>query len=89
MASWVGQGMPGWMYVARKPRPMGRETHTICCGERKILFFCEIYEGSEGMAKKEYNLEYGKSVGLVLRMTVDIHSSAGRVVIADAGETYF
>ena len=72
----------------RKPRPMGRETHTICCGESKILFFCEIYEGKECMATKEYNAEYGKSTGLVLRMTASIHSS-GRVVIADAGETYF
>jgi hypothetical protein len=88
MAKWVGQGMPGWMFVARKPRPMGRETHTICCGESKILFFCEIYEGKECMATKEYNAEYGKSTGLVLRMTASIHSS-GRVVIADAGETYF
>ena len=84
MVKWLGIGMPGWMFVQRKPRPMGRETHTICCAMSKIIFFMEIYEGADNMKHKAYVAEYGKSVGLVIRMTTDIHSS-NRLVIADAG----
>ena len=32
MSAWTNQySCPGWMFVPRKPHPMGNEYHTICC----------------------------------------------------------
>ena len=28
MRLWKGKAMPGWMFVHRKPTPIGRESHT-------------------------------------------------------------
>jgi hypothetical protein len=29
---------PGWMYVPRKPHPIGNEYHTLCCGLSGIMY---------------------------------------------------
>ena len=41
----------GWIYVPRKPHPMGNEYHTICCGKTRILYQLELVEGKERPAE--------------------------------------
>jgi len=61
MGLWKGRGMPGLMKVARKPTPIGRESHTTVCCETGALIFSEMYEGKTRMAEKEYIAEVGKA----------------------------
>ena len=92
MLKWLGQGMPGFMYVQRKPTPKGLELHTLCCGVCGILLWFEVYEGKKAMEKKEKCAEQKRllgasgpwrSVALTLRM-VEPWISTGRVLIADS-----
>ncbi len=78
---------PGWVYCPRKPHPQGNEYHTICCGQTGILFDFEVVEGRDRHAqlgKPEYEVEHGKTSGLLLRLTKSIHQSA-RYVVLDSG----
>jgi hypothetical protein len=48
MSPWTSRWTcPGWMYVPRKPHPMGNEYHTICCGTSGIMFNLELVEGKD------------------------------------------
>ncbi|KAK3255282.1 hypothetical protein CYMTET_35530 [Cymbomonas tetramitiformis] len=47
MGQWKGMGMPGLMFVMRKPTPLGREMHTTACCATGVLIRAEIYEGKE------------------------------------------
>jgi hypothetical protein len=42
MFSWTGRNMPGFSYVPRKPRCMGLECKTVCCGLSKVLLRLDI-----------------------------------------------
>ena len=55
MVKWVGQGMPGFMCVPRKPTPKGLELHTLCDAESGFLCWFEVYEGKKAMAKAEFS----------------------------------
>jgi hypothetical protein len=87
MSPWTSRWTcPGWMYVPRKPHPMGNEYHTICCGVSGIMFNLELVEGKD--KPPQHTLAYddigGKTVGLLLRLTRPIWNS-GKVVILDSG----
>ncbi len=78
---------PGWVFCPRKPHPQGNEYHTICCGETGILFDFEVVEGRDRptqLGRPEYEVEHGKTGGLLLRLTKSIHQSA-RYVVLDSG----
>jgi hypothetical protein len=48
MSSWTRRWTcPGFMYVPRKPHPMGNEYHSICCGVSGIMFAIELVEGKD------------------------------------------
>ena len=84
MGQWLGKGMPGLMYVARKPTPNGREGHTTADAETGCIIFYEVYEGKILMAEKEHVNELGAGTAIALRLTAPwVHS--GRIVILDSG----
>ena len=78
---------PGWEFCPRKPHPQGNKYHTICCGVTGILFDFEVVEGRDRptqLGRPEYEVEHGKTGGLLLRLTKSIHQSA-RYVVLDSG----
>ena len=84
MGQWLGKGMPGLMYVARKPTPNGREGHTTADAETGCIIFYEVYEGKILMAEKEHVNELGAGTAIALRLTAPwVHSV--RIVILDSG----
>ena len=84
MGLWKGRGMPGLMVVARKPTPIGRESHTTADGDTSCIIFVEPYEGKDRMQDKEYVKEWGKAPATAMRC-VKPWMGTGRLVIADAG----
>ena len=77
---------PGWMYVPRKPHPMGNEYHSICCGICGVMFAIELVEGKDHPKQRpapKYN-EEGKTASLLLRLCSGIFNT-GKVVILDSG----
>jgi Transposase IS4 len=74
---------PGYMYVPRKPHPMGNEYHTVCCGESGVLYQLELVEGKDSIGPKEFD-DRGKTSGLLLRLTRPIWFK-GNVVVLDSG----
>ncbi len=53
MGFWRGKGMPGWLFVKRKPTPVGRESHTTADWETGAIIFVEPYEGKVRMKEKK------------------------------------
>ena len=68
MVKWLGQGMPGFMVVQRKPTPKGLELHTMCDAGTGIMIYFEVYEGKIAMSTKEFTRERAAHVALTLRM---------------------
>ena len=89
MIAWTGRGMPGWIVVPRKPKPMGMECKTACCSETKIIIRLDVQEGKTQMRNQPFNVEWGtpndpaKSVGCLLRLVLPWHHT-GRVVLGDS-----
>lgn len=87
MSVWTNQyTCPGWMFVPRKPHPMGNEYHSVCCGLSGIMYSIELVEGNDRpkeIPPPKYH-EKGITSGLLLRLTESIAHS-GRVVIMDSG----
>ena len=87
MSVWTNQWTcPGWMFVPRKPHPMGNEYHSVCCGLSGIMYSIELVEGKDRpreLPPPKYH-EKGKTSALLLRLTESIAHS-GRVVIMDSG----
>jgi hypothetical protein len=83
MGQWLGKGMPGLMFVARKPTPNGREGHTLACAETGCILAYEVYEGKVCMASKEWVQELGSGAAIAMRMTKPWANSS-RVVILDS-----
>lgn len=87
MSVWTNQWTcPGWMFVPRKPHPMGNEYHSLCCGISGIMYAIELVEGKDRpqqLSPPKFS-EHGKTTGLLLRLTESI-SHSGRVVIMDSG----
>ena len=87
MSVWTNQWTcPGWMFVPRKPHPMGNVYHSICCGLSGIMFAIELVQGKDRRSQfpNDKYSEHGKTAGLLMRLTESIHHS-GRVVIMDSG----
>ena len=77
---------PGFMYVLRKPHPMGNEYNFICCGVSEIMFAIELVEGKDEpkeKKKKKFHKE-SKTAGLLLRLCEGIFGT-GKIVILDSG----
>ena len=92
MIKWLGRGMPGFMWVQRKPTPKGLELHTLCCGICGILLNFEVWEGKAAMESKEFCSDQKdklgtkgpwKSVALTMRLVKPWFGTA-RVLIADS-----
>ena len=48
MSIWTNQWTcPGWMFVPRKPYPMGNEYHSLCCGLSGVMYSIELVEGKD------------------------------------------
>ena len=77
---------PGFVFCPRKPHPLGNEYHTICCAITGILFDFELVEGKDHQKElpPEMFVQFGKTGGLLLRLTKTTHGS-GRYVILDSG----
>eukprot|EP00956_Cyclotella_meneghiniana_P035814 scaffold118478_cov62-Cyclotella_meneghiniana.AAC.7 len=78
---------PGWVFCPRKPHPFGNEYHTACCALCGILFVIELVQGKDYPAElgtPEFESEYGKTGGLLLRMLKSMFSS-GRYIVLDSG----
>lgn len=86
MSTWTSRWTcPGWMFVPRKPHPVGNEYHTICCGESGIMYAMELVEGKDKPVNKVYEYgELGPTPSLLLRLTKSIFFT-GKVVILDSG----
>jgi Transposase IS4 len=87
MSTWTNKyTCPGFMFVPRKPWPFGNEWHTICCGLTGILFAVELVEGKDHPKERppEDFENLGKTVGLLLRLTKKLWSTA-KVVVLDSG----
>jgi hypothetical protein len=87
MSPWTSRWTcPGWMFVPRKPHPMGNEYHSICCGESGIMYGIEMVEGKDRpqqLGRPEHG-EHGTTAGLLLRLTRCLWFT-GKVVILDSG----
>lgn len=87
MSVWTSKWTcPGWMFVPRKPHPMGNEYHSICCGLSGIMFGIELVEGKDRPPQRprDEHDEKGKTVGLLLRLCRSLYGT-GKVVILDSG----
>jgi hypothetical protein len=83
MGQWLGNAMPGLMFVARKPTPNGREGHTTACQETGCIVAYEIYEGKELMQHKQWAAEFGAGTATALRLT-EAWRGTRRTVILDS-----
>lgn len=76
---------PGWVFCPRKPHPFGNEYHTMCCAICGLMLFIELVEGKDHPKElPEKFSEYGKTVGLLLRM-LENYFGSGRYVVLDSG----
>ena len=80
--------VPAAVFVMRKFTTRGNEYHTIADG-LKILFHMELVEGKSRphwMGPKEFDVMYGKTTGLLLRIVryAGLEGS-GRIIILDSG----
>jgi hypothetical protein len=58
MSSWKNEWTcPGWIFVHRKPHPMGNEYHSVCCGLSNMVWAIELMEGKDA-------LQYGRMSSL-------------------------
>lgn len=87
MSKWTSKWTcPGFMFVPRKPWPMGNEYHSICCALSGIMYWIELVEGRDAPPERgvpEYSSR-GKTVGLMLRMCQSIFHT-GKLVVLDSG----
>ena len=87
MSPWTSKWTcPGWMFVPRKPHPMGNEYHTICCGSTGIMYAIDLVEGKDAPPERvdPVTREHGATTALLLRLCSGI-ISRGMVVILDSG----
>ena len=74
------------MIVPRKPWQFGHKYYSIVCGMCDIMFVVELVEGkdepSEASAKE--HSEKGKTVSLLLRLTISIEGR-GFIVVLNSG----
>jgi Transposase IS4 len=89
MSTWTNRWTcPGWMYVPRKPNPMGNEWHTICCTLSGIMFGMELVEGKDAPPERRLvdpsDVAKGKTAGLLLRLCRPLFGT-GTIVILDSG----
>ena len=78
---------PGWVYCPRKPHPFGNEYHSACCGITGIMYVIELVEGKDRPQERgspEFEAEFGKTGGLLLRMLKSLFTT-GRYVVLDSG----
>ena len=84
---WINRyTLPGWIFVPRKPHPLGNEYHTILCDKSKFIYNVEIMEGGDRpivMGKKEFE-EKGTTAGLMVRMK-NMLWRKGKVLFMDIG----
>jgi len=83
MLRWLGQHMPGFMSVGRKPDDKGAELHTVCDGQSGIMVNFELYEGKEAMKDREYCRDYQATTATTLRL-VKPFKGLGKIAVADS-----
>ena len=80
---------PGWVFLPRKPWPIGNEYHSICCCQSGIMWAVELVEGRDRPPEKpneKFNdiTKNGSTTSLLLRLCESIFH-IGLVVILDSG----
>ena len=83
MFKWMGRGMPGLMFVMRKPEPLGAEYKTLADGDTGVMLHMELQEGKERMQKKQFVKEFGATCACTLRIC-QFWWGTGRIVIGDS-----
>ena len=83
MSVWTNQWTcPGWMFVPRKPHPMGNVLyHSLCCGLSCVMYAIEVVEGKDRprqLLPPKYK-EHGKTTALLLRSTDSIAHSGSKL----------
>lgn len=86
MSKWTSRySIPCWMYLPRKPTPMGHEYHDIACGQTKIIIALELVEST--LLPKDFE-EYGKMPATLLRLTRAAGLwSTPRILVGDSAFT--
>jgi len=86
MSSWTNKySCPGWVYVPRKPHPVGNEYHTVCCGVSGVMYSLELVEGKDSPVELRAEFgELGKTTGLLLRLCRPLFGT-GKLVVLDSG----
>ncbi|EDQ84231.1 uncharacterized protein MONBRDRAFT_30469 [Monosiga brevicollis MX1] len=75
---------PGFVFIGRKPHPVGNEYHAICDAETGIVYRIEMVEGKARPRQLPLKYaEHGQTGGLILRMT-ETSVGMGRVVVMDS-----
>ena len=86
MSIWISKWTcPGFMFIPRKPHPIGNEYHSAYCGQSEIMFAVELMEGKDAPkeAPKKDFANAGITAGLLLRLYEELFS-AGKIVILDS-----
>ena len=78
---------PAFVYVARKPHPVGNEYHTIADSQSRVIFKIELVEGKDQPPERPLAYQgHGKIGSLLLRMTEELRGKH-HVVILDSAFT--
>ena len=92
MSPWTNKyTCPGWVFLPRKPWPIGNEYHSICCCQSGIMWAVELVEGWDRPPEKPEEkfsdiTKNGSTTSLFLRLCESIFH-IGLVVILDTSLT--
>ncbi|KAK3258694.1 hypothetical protein CYMTET_32271 [Cymbomonas tetramitiformis] len=78
MIRWLSKyGLPGLMFVRRKPDPLGHELKNVSDALSRIMVWVELQEGKDRDRLKNYVREYGATTAFALRL-VDAMNLVGK-----------
>ena len=77
-----------WMFYPKKPNHKGKEYHTICCEERRIMYRWELVEGKgrlKCLGSPDFETVPGTpTISLMWRMTKPLWGT-WNLVVTDSG----
>ncbi|KAK3247757.1 hypothetical protein CYMTET_20544 [Cymbomonas tetramitiformis] len=86
MVRWLSKyGVPAFMFVPRKPDPVGNELKSVADAVSKVMVYLDLQEGKAQDSLKTYYKEYGATTAFILRM-IDVMKlrGKGKVIVADS-----
>eukprot|EP00854_Cymbomonas_tetramitiformis_P027856 gene27856-34413_t len=86
MIRWLSKyGLPGLMFVRRKPDPLGHELKNVCDALTKVMTWIELQEGKDLDRRKKYVAEYGATTAFVLRVCDAMElTGSGKQLVMDS-----